>query len=146
MMLMNYQHILVGVDGSKAADHAFERAVTVAKGNQATLHVAQIIPDGNFAVSAVGLSANLIAHEKATIQAKLAKKVAFARQSGVQTVESILKISAPRQELTKTLPDEHQIDLIILGTSGQDAIDRFVLGSVAQYASMHAKVDVLLVR
>lgn len=145
-MIMNYQHILVGIDGSKAADRAFERAIAVAKGNQATLDIAQIIPDGDFAVSAVGLSANLIAHEKTIIQAKLAEKVEYAQQQGVRNVNSILKFSTPRQELTKTIPEARNTDLFILGTSGQGAIDRFVLGSVAQYASTHAKIDVLLVR
>ena len=40
---MSYQNILVGVDGSKQADMAFEKAVDTAKTNDAKLYLLSII-------------------------------------------------------------------------------------------------------
>ncbi|MDX1770039.1 MAG: universal stress protein, partial [Planococcaceae bacterium] len=42
-MSITYKHILVAVDGSKEAEWAFKNSVAIAKRNDATLNLANVI-------------------------------------------------------------------------------------------------------
>lgn len=47
-MLRQYQHIQVAVDGSKEADLAFSKAVSLAKRNGSTLEILHVIDTRSF--------------------------------------------------------------------------------------------------
>ena len=48
METQEYQTILVGVDGSEQADQAFDKAVAVARRNQATIIIAHVLENHLF--------------------------------------------------------------------------------------------------
>ena len=47
--------------------------------------------------------------------------------------------------MAKQLPEKYGIDLIMVGQSGLNAVERFITGSVASYIIREAKCDVLVV-
>lgn len=145
-MTERYQRILVGVDGSELSQKAFTEAVEVAKRNQAELFVAHIIPNNTFVSPDASVYAKVTAMEKDRVKEQLAASVRYAHNHGLEKVTPIMTVASPRKEIAIRIPEEYDIDLIMLGITGKGAIERMLMGSVAQYVSVHAKANVLLVK
>ncbi len=60
-------------------------------------------------------------------------------------VESVILEGSPAHEIVN-FAEENDIDLIVMGTHGKNAIERFLLGSVAENVVRHSKKAVLVVR
>lgn len=145
-MTITYHRILVGVDGSELAHKAFEQAVEVAKRNDAELFIAHVIANDNFISPDASIYAKMITMEKDRVKEQLAANVRYANNHGLQKVTPILTVASPKKEIAIRIPEEYQIDLIMLGITGKGVIERMLMGSVAQYVSVHAKANVLLVK
>lgn len=65
-------------------------------------------------------------------------------QAGID-VTTVTREGVPEREI-RDLAEENDIDLIVLGTHGQEGIDRFVMGSVAASVLRNASRPVLTVR
>lgn len=48
--------------------------------------------------------------------------------------------------IAKQLPQDHEVDLIMLGATGLNAVERLFIGSVSEYVIRNASCDVLVVR
>ena len=48
--------------------------------------------------------------------------------------------------IAKELPESEKVDLIMLGATGLNAVERLFIGSVSEYVIRHAICDVLIVR
>lgn len=48
--------------------------------------------------------------------------------------------------LAYDFPDQHDIDLIVLGSTGINAVEKMLQGSHTDYVVRHAKADVLVVK
>ena len=42
--------------------------------------------------------------------------------------------------------NENNIDLVVIGSTGLDAIDRFIIGSTTQYIVNHASCNVMIIK
>ncbi len=144
--MFNYQHILICLDGSELSERAFSEAIEIAKRNNAELVVAQIIPDTLYTNARMTYPAETTTSEKHFVQSYLDQKVQFAKEHGVSNVRAILKVGSPRRELAFTIPEEAHIDLTVLGVSGKGAFERLLIGSVAQFISVHSNTNVLLIK
>ncbi|WEV44996.1 universal stress protein [Streptococcaceae bacterium ESL0687] len=140
-----YKKILVGVDGSDEADVAFKKAIHAALRNKAQLIIANIIDSRAFQ----GLSGfeGVIAEDALKSSKEFMKKYEDeAREKGLKDVKSYIEFGSPRAMLSDTIPTEEKVDLIMVGSTGQTAIERLLIGSVAEYIIRHAPCDVLVVR
>ena len=54
------------------------------------------------------------------------------------------KEGSPAEVILQTV-EEEDIDLVVMGASGKHAVERFILGSVAEKVVRHAKCPVLTV-
>ncbi len=144
--MFNYQHILIGLDGSELSERAFSEAIEIAKRNNAELVVAQIIPDTLYTNARMTYPAETTTSEKHFVQSYLDQKVQFAKEHGVPNVRAILKVGSPRRELAFIIPEEAHIGLTVLGVSGKGAFERLLIGSVAQFISVHSNTNVLLIK
>lgn len=145
-MTLNYQRILVGIDGSEISQRALMAAVSVAKRNQATLLVASVVPENEYASVAVGASIQMVEYEEHEATKLVNHAVKYAEEQGVSQTIPLVRVANPRRELALKLPADYKIDLIILGLTGKGTIGRLFMGSVAQYVSIHALCNVLLVK
>lgn len=144
--MLEYHNILVGLDGSELADHAFDQAIAIAKRNQAKLFIAQIIPDDLYVNSSMTFPVASLDAEKKSVKQYLSDKVKLAKEQGVNDVQMILRTGSARRELALTIPQEFAIDLTVIGISGKGAIERLLMGSVAQFVSVHSVSNVLLIK
>lgn len=144
-MIQQYQNILVAVDGSDESEKAFKKAVNVAKRNDANLVLAHIIDTRAF--QSISSFDDELANQATTMAKQtLAELTTFAKNLGVEKITQVVKYGAPKTILAKDLPSEYQIDLIMVGPTGLNAVERLLIGSVSEYIIRHAHCDVLVVR
>lgn len=143
-----YQTILVGTDGSEQAKLAFEKAIAVAKRNDAKIIVAHIIENrvygGTMAFST--FSPDVVQEETDNSKDLLAMYKELAKNLGYENVETILEFGSPKVLMAKELPERFNADLIMVGQSGLNAVERLVMGSVSDHIIRTAPCDVLVVR
>lgn len=144
-MLQQYQRIMVAVDGSDESELAFKKAVNVAQRNHSALFLVHVIDTRSF--QTVSSFDGMLA-EQATEMAKqtLQDYENYAKKNQVTEVKTIIEYGSPKPIIAKQLPEEHKIDLIMLGATGLNAVERLFIGSVSEYVIRHAPCDVLVVR
>lgn len=149
-MEKNYQKILVAIDGSDEAEQAFKKAVAIAKKNNSQLFITHISDSRNLRIfpnierpeqddDFINQSYNMA---KKTLNTY--KK--WAENQQLKEVEIILRVGSPKIEIAKNLPKEYNIDLILLGATGLNAVERLLMGSVSEYVTRNAPCDVLIAR
>jgi nucleotide-binding universal stress UspA family protein len=130
--------ILTAVDGSTYADKALEYAVQLARNYSADLALVHVEEDklvrigGPQVVDCLGTVGECILKDAST----KVKGVAF---------NSMLKYGSPAEVLIK-VASKADVDLIVVGSRGLSSVRRYLLGSVSDDISMHARSSVLIVR
>ncbi|MGM0214770.1 universal stress protein [Enterococcus sp. AZ109] len=144
-MEQQYTKIMTAVDGSNEAELAFKKAVNVAKRNDAELLLAHVIDTRAF--QTVSSFDNVLA-EQATEMAKqtLSDYENYAKEAGCQKISKVIEYGAPKLMIATQIPEENDIDLIMLGATGLNAVERLFIGSVSEYVIRNASCDVLIVR
>lgn len=69
-----------------------------------------------------------------------------ATEAGVSEVHYSIEFGAPKAIIAHQFPKKHQIDLIVLGATGLNAVERILIGSVTEYVTRTADCDVLVCR
>ncbi len=143
-----YHSILVGTDGSDQARQAFEKAIAVAKRNHAKVVVAHIMEHHLYGgtMSFSTYTPDLIQDETNEAKALLKEYVEIANSLDYDNVETVLEFGSPKVMMATDLPEKYKTDLIMVGQSGLNAVERFVMGSVSDYIIRTAPCDVLVVR
>lgn len=144
-MIQQYEKIMVAVDGSDEAELAFKKAVSVTKRNDGELLLVHVIDTRAFQ-TVTSFDGTLA--EQATEMAKqtLNDYVDYAKKNGVEKVSYVLEYGSPKPIIAKDIPTEHNIDLIMLGATGLNAVERLFIGSVSEYVIRNSPCDVLIVR
>lgn len=137
-----YRNILVAVDGSEQSEKAFQEALQLAVDYQSNLFITQISNDVEPHHKGLGLSDK----QQALFDRKLAKKIAEAKAFGVKTTRPIIRSGDPKKQLAKLIPEEFEIDVIMMGATSQDVISRMLVGSTAGYVVAHAPCTVVVVK
>ncbi|WP_430611346.1 universal stress protein [Enterococcus sp. DIV0876] len=146
MDAQRYQNILVGIDGSEQAKDAFKKAVEVARRNQGKVYVATIIDQQMPTMMGYApLDSSILEQEKDTAQNMIDECKAYADSVDFPLVEGVIAYGSIKDALATQLPDQYDIDLIMVGQSGLNAVERFMMGSVASYVIREARCDVLIV-
>lgn len=150
MVSNEYTRVMVAVDGSKTSEIAFKKAVDIVARNQGKLHIAHIVDTRTLQVfpqyERPLNGSDFLNQQSNAAKQTLDKYKEWAEQRDVTDIEIIIKNGSPRTELADVLPEEYEIDLLILGATGLNAIERAFVGSVSQYVVRNAPSDVLIVR
>ncbi|WP_160112581.1 universal stress protein [Salicibibacter kimchii] len=140
-----YQKILVAVDGSVQSEQALDKAIKLAKLHDASLTLAHVIDLRNFSTQEfTPQSLYDDAEKKATKM--LEEYEEKARRGGIKEVQIVLKSGNPRTQLSGKLLTENNIDLLMTGSTGRNAFERMLIGSVAEACVRHAPCDVVTVK
>lgn len=142
---MNYQNIVIAIDGSKAAEKAFNKAVEVAKSSGGKLILTHIVDTRTFA-TAEAYDKSLSERAEKYARDLLNEYVENANEAGVDNVELVLKYGSPKVAIAKEVAPEYNADLIVVGATGLNAVERFLIGSVSESIARYSKCDVLIVR
>lgn len=144
---MGYRHILVAVDFSEASYEVAQRAVELARRDQANmtlLHVVDYLPPLTFADDFTPAPALMVDENELLERGKASlEKYAARLQLGDDTPRRVL-IGVPKQEIVRAAEDL-DVDLIVIGSHGRHGLGR-LLGSTARAVLNDAACDVLAVR
>lgn len=144
-MSEKYERIIIAVDGSKAAEKAFEKSIEIAKRNDSKLVLAHVVDTRTFA-TAEAYDKSLSERAEKYAKDLLNEYVATAKDAGVEKVNLVIKYGSPKVAIAKEIAPENNADLIIVGATGLNAVERFLIGSVSESIVRHSKCDVLIIR
>lgn len=144
-MMQDYKVILSPVDGSEESELAFRKAVHVAKNNNAKLLIVHVI-DTRAIQTPSGFEGNFTDEIIRQTKVMVDRYVKIARDRGVEDIETIIDYGSPKVMIAKEIAVQHHADLIMIGATGLNAVERLFIGSVSEYVIRHAPCDVTVVR
>ena len=144
-MFHEYSKILVPVDGSNEARLAFEKAIEVAKRNRAQVIIAHII-DTRVLQTPTGFEGNFNEEIQRQTENLFQEYRQYAQEHDFNDIDFVLEYGSPKVYISKNIPKDYQIDLIMMGATGLNAVERLFIGSVSEYVIRNANCDVLVVR
>ena len=144
-MFHEYSKILVPVDGSNEARLAFEKAIEVAKRNRAQVLIAHII-DTLVLQTPTGFEGNFNEEIQRQTENLFQEYRQYAQEHDFNDIDFVLEYGSPKVYISKNIPKDYQIDLIMMGATGLNAVERLFIGSVSEYVIRNASCDVLVVR
>ena len=144
-MFHEYSKILVPVDGSNEARLAFEKAIEVAKRNRAQVLIAHII-DTRVLQTPTGFEGNFNEEIQRQSENLFQEYRQYAQEHDFNDIDFVLEYGSPKVYISKNIPKDYQIDLIMMGATGLNAVERLFIGSVSEYVIRNAHCDVLVVR
>jgi nucleotide-binding universal stress UspA family protein len=139
---------VVGTDGSATATAAVQRAAALARSDGATLHVVTAydpVPDRSQATELESLPEEMRWMGSPGQAAEDVLSEATALLGGREIdVERHARPGDPAEVLLE-VADEVDADLLVVGNKGMQGVKRFVVPSVPNRVSHHARCDVLIV-
>jgi len=138
-----YDEILVPTDGSRAAEQAIEHAVDIANQYGARIHALYVVDASAYSSLEAGSEVVMDALEEEGEEA-VGQVSTVAKEAGVDVDTTVVAGAAYRSILDYA--DEHDVDLIVMGTHGRQGLDRYLLGSVTERIVRASDVPVLTVR
>ena len=138
---------MVATDGSEQVRKAVDSAIEIAKLSDAKLYAVHVIALGGYSITpSKDAEWEKAMKEQLTTEGKEATTyVENAGRAANIEVESVILEGSPADEIVD-FAEKNDIDLIVMGTQGKSAIQRFLIGSVAENVVRHSKKTVLVVR
>ncbi|WP_125712439.1 universal stress protein [Companilactobacillus kedongensis] len=148
-MEQDYEKILVPVDGSKEAEMAFRKSVKVAQMNKGHLDVLTVLDTKQF----IGLHGGMLngdviyqLSEDAQKYLNELKDEAVANGANADNIDIHVRFGEPKTVISQEFVEEYKNDLIMIGSTGMNAVTRLLVGSVSEYVTRNARTDVIIVR
>lgn len=146
--MSSIQRILVPIDFSDTSRQALHVACALVPEQARELHLLHVIPDplripGFESPAGIDYYARVEKSWMEQAVRRLQNLVAEQRlpEKGLMTVALI----GHPAKLILDYAEEQRVDLIVIGTQGENAVSRFLLGSVAERVVRHSRIPVLTV-
>ncbi|WP_049996153.1 universal stress protein [Halococcus sediminicola] len=140
----DYGDVLIPTDGSDAASIAIGHGIEIAKRAGARIHAVNIVDVGAITLTP-GSSAptELVERFEAEGERATEEIVDRATDAGLDVTTSVQE-GVPASDLLD-YANEHEVDLVTMGTTGRTGLNRYLLGSTAERVIRHAEMPVLAV-
>ncbi|WP_299822247.1 universal stress protein [uncultured Jannaschia sp.] len=144
-----FSNILVGYDGSKNAALAVEKAAEIAGLCESELTVLTIFRHHSLLEASLSMvrvndpgSLDDAMRSYATETAEFGK--AIARDNGMSGARAFVRAGHPARSMID-FAEQHDVDLIVIGSRGVGSVENYLLGSVSHKVSGLARCPVLVV-
>lgn len=138
-----YENVLVPTDGSAGASAAIDPAASLARAYDATVHALSVVDTR--ALGADVRSDILVDSLEDNARTALDDLEADLADRDVGGVTKQVMFGTPYQSIQNYVED-HEVDLVVMGTHGRTGLDRYLLGSVTEKLVRTSPVPVLSVR
>ena len=148
-MANDYKTILVPVDGSEAAERAFDKAVKIAIENGGKIDVLNVIDTRQFIgeMQDTLISGDTIYQMTQDSENYLISLKKWAKDNfDFDKVDYHIRYGSPKRIISYDFIKDNHNDLIIMGATGLNAVERMLMGSVTEYVNQHAMADILIIR
>ena len=138
-----YRRVLLPTDGSPPTERALEHALDLAETYDAELHVLHVL---DTTATTGDVETESITVEFDDIGEDIVETVVDrVHESGLDRIVDEVRRGPPPMMILE-YADEHDVDLIVMGTHGRTGLDRYLLGSVTEKIVRQSDVPVLTVR
>lgn len=136
-----YENVLLPTDGSEGAEIATDWGITLASIHDAAVHAVYSIDANRFGgdVDRIDIYGALERVGREAIES-IREATRSADLSGTGTLGS-----GPATRVILSHADEHDVDLIVMGTHGRSGVERYLIGSVTEGVVRNASVPVCCV-
>ncbi|WP_440769714.1 universal stress protein [Natronorubrum sp. DTA28] len=146
-----YDTILVPTDGSDVATNAVHHAIDLAEKYDAAVHALYVVDTSAMDISLGTEQVDRIRQgrydEMPEVQERANKATGSvasqARERGLEVTESVVA-GQPHARIAD-YADNHDVDLIVMGSAGRGGVKRVLLGSVAERTLRTTDIPVLVV-
>lgn len=144
-----FKSILVAFDGSNGAEAALRKAAELAVLCDAELTVLTLYRHHSVLEGSMYVTSAEQPDDIDEIMRKHAKEIAesgasIARQAGCETIRAFVK-GGPTARTIVSFSQEHENDLIVMGSRGLGSIEGYLLGSVSHKVTSLSQCPVLVV-
>ncbi|MGD8316251.1 MAG: universal stress protein [Myxococcales bacterium] len=140
---MAAKHILACIDFSEQSTRALGEIGQYARANGSKVTLIHVLDPRAFTPPQAVLEPSYPESED-TDEAELAK-LRDEHLSGVDVELALVQDHAPARAICD-YAEEHDVDLIVLGSHGRGGMEHWLIGSVAERVVRHAKANVYVVR
>ncbi|QHW32025.1 universal stress protein [Paenibacillus rhizovicinus] len=143
---MSFSNILVAYDGGSPSMKALDKAIEMVRQNpEAKLTVLFV-----YSVAAVAVADSVVAlpvsvQQEQFDQARELLSAAELRIISLPNARTEFMEGSPGESIVN-YANQHQCDLIVVGSRGLGAIREFVMGSVSHYVLQHTLLPLLVVK
>lgn len=141
--MANYSRILMAVDLSEDSDLVAERALAIARNNEAELHIIHVIEPLSFAYGG-DIPMDFSGIQDEIHQQAVSQTAKFSEKHGLGEDRRHVVLGQPEVEI-HALAEELSADLIVVGSHGRYGL-ALLMGSTANGVLHGASCDVLAVR
>lgn len=147
-MTIGYSHIMVPVDGSKAAEAALNKGAKIAVSNKAHLDILMVLNTSQYGYYYGGLVDGDVINDMVDDTSDYLNELRQEVQKKYPDLNADVHIrfGNPKTVISLEFPKDHHTDLIIMGATGMGRIQRVVEGSVTAFVNRNAHCDVIVVR
>ncbi len=138
-----YDEILVPTDGSDAAARALDHALNLAEQYDSRIHGLYVVDANAYSTLEAGTDVVISALEEEG-EESVQVVADRAADAGIDVVTDVVTGTVHRSIIEYA--DEHDVDLILMGTHGRRGLDRYLLGSVTEKVVRASDVPVLTIR
>lgn len=149
MLKQGYKVILVPVDGSKASEKALLTGIEIAKRNDAHLDILNVIDLKQFSVSFNGMidaNGDVVYQTFEDVEKYLGQLKRQVEKQGLKDVDIHVRFGSPRNVIAREFPTDHKTDLIVMGPTGLNPVERVLVGAISDYVIRVASCDVMIAR
>lgn len=138
-----YKNVLIPTDGSAGAARGATYGLSLATALDATVHVLSVVDERSPSLDIRSSMSGQDSEQAATDAVE--NVVSEAAAYGVMNTVNHIEHGSPIEKILDTI-DSHDIDAVVMGTTGKRGTDRILLGSVAEKTVRSAPVPVITVR
>ncbi|MCP0886780.1 universal stress protein [Ligilactobacillus sp. WILCCON 0076] len=149
MLKQGYKVILVPVDGSKTSEKALLTGIEIAKRNDAHLDILNVIDLKQFSVSFNGMidaNGDVVYQTFEDVEKYLGQLKKQVEKKGLKDVDIHVRFGSPRNVIARDFPADHKTDLIVMGPTGLNPVERVLVGVISDYVIRTASCDVMIAR
>lgn len=139
-----YADILIPTDGSEGVEPAIEHGLELAARSDATVHALFVVQSAETATVPEPQWLTLEESLEEIGREAVGEIRSQARRRDIAS-ETAVRHGTPHEEIV-AYGEDHDVDLIVMGTHGRSGLERVLLGSVTENVIRHAAVPVLVQR
>jgi nucleotide-binding universal stress UspA family protein len=140
----DYDDVLVPTDGSETAATAVDHGLAVARPAGARVHAVNVVDVSGLVASPADTPPPEVLDQLGSEGAEVTDRIAGrARQMELDAVTAVRE-GVPASGLLE-YAEEHDVDLITMGTAGRTGLSRHLVGSTTERLIRHAEMPVLAV-
>ncbi len=140
---VSLRNILMAIDFSPASDAALNYAIAIARRYGSRIYMTHIIRPDVYQLVSPDAMESVLDQARRYAEQQMAKVLVSGRVRGIP--HQVLLGQGEMWTILSQLIDEHEIDLIVVGTHGRTGLKKMLMGSVAERVFRLASCPVLTV-